>query len=511
MKRRHTSTPRARVAAVLAACSFVAVPGTLVAQEPDFGALSRYIERELGTWKVPGLAIAVVKDDSVVFARGFGLREAGGAAPVDEHTLFAIGSASKAFTAAAVATLVDEGKLAWSDRAGEHLPGFELFDPYAARELNIVDLLSHRSGLPRGDLIWYASEYDRAEVVRRVRHLEPQSSFRSAFGYQNIMYIAAGELMPALAGMTWDEWVEARIFGPLGMARSSTSTTALVGEVNVATPHQEIDDEVTPIAWRNIDNAGPAGSINSSVMEMARWVRLHLNEGTYEGTEVLSPQAVRAMQTHRTILRREGGWALMTPASEFMTYGLGWFMNDYRGRMVVQHGGNIDGMHALVGMLPEEELGLVVLTNMYNNLTYALMYRVFDLYLGGEPTDWSARLLAARDSMQARGLEAERAFEAERVDGTSPSLALEGYAGDYAHSMYGDARVALVGDGLVLHRGPAFVGDLEHWHHDTFKVVWRDASLGTAYVTFSLDRSGAVDAMDVRGLAVYERASGEGS
>lgn len=478
-------------------------------QAPDFDALSRYVERELDRWQIPGLAIAVVKDDSVVFARGFGVKHLETREPVDERTIFAIGSASKAFTAAAVATLVDEGALSWNDRAADHLPGLTLFDPYVTRELNIVDLLSHRSGLPRGDMIWFGSAFDRAEVVRRVRHLEPQSSFRSAFGYQNIMFIAAGEILAGLSGMTWDEWVDRRIFTPLGMDESTTTTTALGSQSNVATPHQEIDGEVRPIAWRNIDNAGPAGSINSNVMEMAQWVRLHLAEGRHKGEQVLSPEAVRAMQTHRTIIRPEGSWGLMAPGSDFMTYGLGWFMNDYRGRLVVHHGGNIDGMHALVGMLPEEELGLVVLTNTYNNLTYALMYRVADLYLGGDTPDWSARLHAGRDSLFAPGRAAEEAFEEARAEGTIPSLALDAYAGEYTHVMYGDARIELEGDGLVLTRGPAFTGDLRHWHHDTFEVVWRDASLGTAYVTFSLDGEGEVDEMELRGLATYRRVSGD--
>jgi CubicO group peptidase (beta-lactamase class C family) len=479
---------------------------------PDFDGLSAYIERSLDDWGIPGLAIAVVKDDSVVFARGFGVRALGPAPePVDERTVFAIGSASKAFTAAAIATLVDEGTLDWNDPAALHLPGLTLHDAYVTRELTVLDLLTHRSGLPRGDFVWYGSEYDRAEVVRRVRYLEPQSSFRSAFGYQNIMYIAAGEVLLARSGLTWESWVASRIFEPLGMDATNTSTRDLEGLANVATPHQEIDGEVRPIAWRNIDNAGPAGSINSNVLDMAQWVRMHLNGGRYEGREVLTAAAVDAMQTHRTIVQREGGWRLMSPDAAFMTYGLGWFMHDFRGRMIVEHGGNIDGMHALVGMLPAEDAGIVILTNLYNSLTTALMYRVFDAYVGAPETDWSARLRAARDSMQAAALQGEAAFTEARVEGTTPSLERARYAGAYRHRMYGDARVSLEEGGLVLSRGPAFVGDLEHWHHDTFEVTWRDAALGRTWVTFQLDAAGEVDALDVRGLATYERVPEEGA
>ncbi len=508
--RRSTSRPALAVAFwALLASSLAATRPAAGQAAPDFEALARYVEQEMARWQIPGLAMAIVKNDSVVFARGFGVKNVETREPVDARTIFAIGSASKAFTAAAVATLVDQDELDWNDRAADHLPGLTLFDPYASRELNIVDLLSHRSGLPRGDLIWFASEFDRAEVVRRVRYLEPQSSFRSQFGYQNIMYITAGEILARISGLTWDAWVDRHIFTPLGMDESSTSTLALANQANVATPHQDFDGDVRPINWRNIDNAGPAGSINSNVVEMAQWVRLHLGEGVYGGEAVLSPDAVRAMQTHRTIIRPEGSWGMMAPASDFMTYGLGWFMNDYRGRIVVHHGGNIDGMHALVGMLPEEELGLVVLTNLYNNLTYALMYRVADLYLGGEAPDWSARLHAARDSLFAPGQEAQRAFEDARVEGTETSLALDAYTGSYTHVMYGDAEVTLEDGGLVLRRGPAFVGDLRHWHYDTFEVVWREESLGTGHVTFGLDNAGEVAELEVRGLATYTRVPGD--
>jgi CubicO group peptidase (beta-lactamase class C family) len=483
------------------------VPVALEAQQPDFDALAAWVEARRPDWKIPGMAVAIVKDDAVVFARGFGVRELGRPEPVDEGTHFAIGSASKAFTAAALAALVAEGELTWNERVTHHVPEFELFDPYVTREFTVLDLLTHRSGLPRGDAAWYATEFDRREVLRRVRHLEPESSFRSAFGYQNIMFIAAGEILPSLTGLTWDEWVEARIFQPLGMTESSTSTLGLPAGGNVATPHAEVEGEVRPIAWRNIDNAGPAGSINSNVVEMANWVRMHLAEGSFQGNQVLPPQAVSDMQASRTLIRPEGGWALMAPTSRFMTYGLGWFLNDYRGHLVVQHGGNIDGMHALVGMMPEEELGIVILTNLRNQFTHAIMYRVFDLYLGGEQPDWSARLKASSDSLGAEGRKAQEAFEAARATGTTPSLAPSGYQGDYQHPMYGDARVTQEGGTLLLTRGPAFVGELVHWHHDTFQVRWRDPSMAPGYVTFTLNPDGTVAGAEVQGLGLFRRVA----
>lgn len=498
---------RLRVALTCGLLAAALVPGSLVGQQPDVQALTRWVEARRSDWKIPGMAVAIVKDDAVVYARGFGVRELGRPEPVDERTHFAIGSASKAFTAAALAALVAEGEVTWNDRVAHHLPEFELFDPYVTREFTLLDLLTHRSGLPRGDAIWYATGFDRGEVLRRVRFLEPESSFRSAFGYQNIMFLAAGEVLPVVTGLTWDEWVKARIFDPLGMEESTTSTHGLPRGGNVATPHQEIDGQVRPIAWRNIDNVGPAGSINSNVVEMANWVRMHLAEGSFQGNQVLPPQAVSDMQVSRTLMRPEGAWAMMAPESRFMTYGLGWFLNDYRGRLVVQHGGNIDGMHALVGMMPEEELGIVILTNLRNQFTHAIMYRVFDLYLGGGETDWSARLKASGDSLQAEARSAQEAFEAERATGTTPSLAPAGYQGDYQHPMYGDARVTQEGGSLLLTRGPAFVGELIHWHHDTFQVRWQDPAMAPGYVTFVLDPAGTVSGAEVQGLGLFRRVA----
>lgn len=478
-------------------------------QDPLAG-LDAYIEAGMRAWNVPGLAIAVVKDDSVIFARGYGVREVGKPDKVDPHTIFAIGSSTKPITAAAVAMLVDAGSIAWDDPATRYLPRLQLSDPYVTRELTVLDLLTHRSGLPRGDLMWIAGEFDREELLHRVRFLEPAWSFRSRFGYQNLMYLAAGEVIPAVTGLSWDEFVRARIFAPLGMSRSSTTIRALEGQTNVAVPHAEIEGTVRPVRWRDAGNVGPAGSVNSSVLDMAQWIRMNLNEGSHRGRALLEPGTVQAMFSPQTVVRREGGWATMAPESRFMAYGIGWFLNDHRGRKVVQHGGNLDGMHALVGMIPDERLGVVILTNLNpHNLTYALMYRIFDAYLGAEPVDWSARMLAARDSLRAR--QRARAAEAARARaaGTRPSLPLDAYVGRYADRVNGDIVVIREGDSLVLRWGPRQDADLNHWHHDTFEAVWRDPGFlsifGRSQVTFTLDVRGRVDRVAIPAVGDFER------
>ncbi|MCI0664212.1 MAG: beta-lactamase family protein [Acidobacteria bacterium] len=361
------------------------------AQVAPLEGFDDYVNKAIKDWEVPGIAIAIVKDDKIVLAKGYGLRELGKSAPVDERTIFAIGSSSKAFTAAALAMLVDEGKIKWDDPVTKYLPGFELYDPYAAKEMTVRDLLCHRSGLVRVDLMWYGSAYSRDELLRRTRYLKPSWSFRSQFGYQNLMYLAAGQIIPAVAGQSWDDFIKERFFKPLDMSSSTTSINGIKFADNTATPHAKIDEKVITIPWRNIDNIAPAGSINSNVLEMSAWVRLQLNQGTFAGKRLLSSGAVNEMLKSQTIIPYDPPWSLMFPEAHFLNYGLGWFLYDYRGRKVVDHGGNIDGMSALVAFLPEEKLGLVILTNLSgSDLRTALKYRILDAFIGGEKKDWSA-------------------------------------------------------------------------------------------------------------------------
>ena len=478
------------------------------AQEARLQGFDEYVNKALKDWEVPGVGVAVVKNDKVVLAKGYGVRKLGDPTPVDERTIFAIGSSSKAFTAAALAMLVDEGKIKWNDPVTKHLPGFELYDPYASKEMTVRDLLCHRSGLDRGDLMWYGSDYGRDEIIRRARFLKPSWSFRSQFGYQNIMYLTAGQIIPAVAGKSWDDFIKDRFFKPLGMAASSTSVNALKASDNVATPHDKIDDKVVAIPWRNIDNIAPAGSINSNVAEMTAWVRLQLSDGEFAGQRLLSSGAVKETQKSHTVVPYEVPWSLLFPDAHFLNYGLGWFLSDYRGRKVVEHGGNIDGMSALVAFIPEEKLGLVVLTNLNSSeLRTALKLRVFDAFLGGEAKDWSATHLKTMKSFEAQGKAAEKKQNDERVKDTKPSLALDKYAGTYQDEMYGDLKVEQDESGkLVVRYNRAFTGDLEHWHYDTFQAKWRDRTLGKSLVTFTLSAEGKVEAVKVQNLADFKRA-----
>ena len=467
-----------------------------------------YVNQALATWKVPGAAIAIVRNDSVIYAKGYGVRQVGATQPVDERTVFAIGSSSKAFTAAAAAMLADEKKLSLDGKASLYFPGFQLADPYASRELTVRDLLSHRSGLARGEMVWYGSGYDRDEIVRRVRFLQPTWSFRSQFGYQNIMYIAAGQIVAHTANTTWDDFVRDRLLVPLGMTSSTTSIRQIVGGQNLASPHADVEGVIRTVDWRNIDNAGPAGSINSTALDMAQWVRLQLARGTIGGKRLISEKMIDEMHTPHTVIPIDTGSRRTNPYTHLQAYGLGWFLQDYRGKLVVQHGGNVDGMTALVGMMPEEQVGMVILTNMNGSgMPMTLMNRAFDLHLGVTPEDWSGKAFARSEAARLRGREALKKLEASRVPNTKPSLSLDKYVGVYSDSLLGDVTVRDSAGKLVLSFGPNWSGTLDHWHFDTFRTRFGTPVLGPIPVQFRLSPSATVDELqiDLAGPATFRR------
>jgi CubicO group peptidase (beta-lactamase class C family) len=506
MTRFHHCMRLTRVALLVSVTSVVAQAQRGKTATNPLAGLDAYIEKAIADHGVPGLAIAVVRNDSVILAKGFGVRKLGSPERVDENTLFAIGSASKSFTAAAIAMLVDEGKVKWDDAATKYLPGFQLYDPYATRELTVRDLLSHRSGLARGDLMWYGSAFSRQDILDRVRYLKPTWSFRSMFGYQNIMYLAAGEVAARTSGMSWDDFIQRRIFQPLGMAASNTSVRALAGQANVAQPHSKIDDTVRTVSWRNIDNIAPAGSINSNVVDMAKYVRFQLNAGKWNGKALITGGNHAEMWTPHTVIPMVGFWKAVAPGAHLGAYGLGWFLQDYRARLVVQHGGNIDGMSASVAMLPEEKTGVIVLTNLNGAvIASVLAYRVFDHLLGAPLGDHSADALKFIAAAEKQGKETLANMEKARKPGTKPALALTEYAGTYSDSMYGEAKVTSQGGALQLQYGPAFDGTLEHWHYDSFRSMWKDRGLGKSMVTFTVGSSGKPSKLDIEGLAEFTR------
>ena len=358
-----------------------------------------YVAQSVKDWKTTGLAVAVVKDGQIVFAKGYGVRRLGSPEPIDDRTLFAVGSTTKAMTAAAIGMLVDEGKVAWDDPVIKHLPWFALKDPYMTREIRVRDLLIHRAGVPNTDFLWYEQPLSAREIIGRLRDVELETSPRTHFTYQNVMYAVAGEVVAAASGMPWAEFVRTRIFEPLGMSGTIATAATLAEQPNVATPHYEIDGTVQVIRNASVDGVAPAGSVWSSVRDMAQWLNMLLARGTAggpAGKRLLSEKVVAELFTPQTMVGPDAFYPtarLTTP--HWTTYGLGWFQADYGGEKVDFHTGSIDGMVAIAGLIRDRNLGVVVLANLdHTELRHALMYRVFDAYLGRPARDWSADMRA---------------------------------------------------------------------------------------------------------------------
>ncbi|HVH68220.1 MAG TPA: serine hydrolase [Gemmatimonadales bacterium] len=493
------------LAAALALAAATASPAQSFRQK-DFDA---YVARGLRTLDTPGAAVAVVKNGRVLFAKGYGVRRVGEQAPVDAHTLFQIASNTKAFTTGALAILADEGKVSWDDPVTKFLPGFQLSDPYVTRELTVRDLVTHRSGLGlgAGDLLWFHSTYSRAEIAHRIRFAKPASSFRSQYAYDNVLYIVAGEIVPVVAGASWDDFIARRIFAPLGMTESGTTTAFFMGSANAAAPHAFEDGRLQVVPVDSVENIAPAGGISSSVSDLAKWLICRLDSGRYAGegsaggggARLFSEAQAREMWSGQTILPiTDPPPPLAALRPSFSEYGLGWRLRDYVGRKIVSHTGGLAGMSSQITLVPAEKLGIVILTNSEADLMAALSYRLLDDLLGAPPrsrTDWVAAFAEAERLARARADSTLSASRAARDSSSGPSLSLDGYAGRYHDDLYGDAVLALEGGKLVLRltRSPAFVGDLQHWQHDTFIAHWRTKHLEDAYVTFALDPKGAID------------------
>jgi CubicO group peptidase (beta-lactamase class C family) len=473
----------------------------LVAQQSDpLRGLDAYVEKARQDWGVAGLAISIVRHDSVIYAKGFGLRDVTKPDKVDERTLFAIGSNTKSFTAVALGMLQDEGKLSLDEPSMKYLPSYTVSDPYITRELTIRDLITHRSGYFRGDAVWMGSGFSRDEILRRTLEQPRSTSFRSMFGYNNIMFLAAGEIVGKVSGLGWDGFIKQRIFVPLGMTTSTTSVTDLTSAADVATPHALVSGKPVAIKYRVIDNIAPAGSINSSVLEMAQYVRFHLRDGVYQGKRLLSKKYHDDMVTAQMVAGN--GRDSLLPMVHFDTYGLGLWLRDYYGKKLVSHGGGIDGMLSQMAWIPEADVGVVVLTNTDGqNLMNALAYKVLDQLIGAPDRDWSGLFLAQSRQGQQRTDSIRAALQAARVTGTKPSVAVDKYTGTFEHPFYGALRVEQEGEGLVLKRSAEQWARLEHWHFDTWRVEWntsRTPGVGS-FAIFRIDPSAKVTALEMRG------------
>lgn len=476
------------------------------ASPPGFDA---YVERVLRTFQVPGVAVAIVRDGRVVLAKGYGVRTMGKPDRVDADTRFGIASNTKAFTATALAMLVEQGVIAWDAPVIRYLPDFAMYDPFVTRELTVRDLLVHRSGLGlgAGDLLWWpASTYDRTEIARRLRFIKPATSFRSAYAYDNVLYLVAGQLIEKVTGQSWEEFVRTRLLVPVGMTGSTVRHSDAADGGNVATTHAEVDGRVRPIAPMVSDNTNPAGGINSTAADMAKWMLVQLDSGRLGPATPGTPER-RLFPSAST---REL-WSIVTPIPvrgravpglehlrpNLRGYALGFGVSDYRGQLQLQHSGGLPGYLSLMTMIPGKRLGVAVLTNQESGAAFdAITLRVIDYFLGAAEIDYATNFAEMRDSTVARTARETKHVLAARDSMSGPSLALAKYAGRYEDAWYGDVTIANEAGALVMRFGhtPQLVGDLVHWQHDSFLVRWRDRELrADAYATFALNPDGTID------------------
>ena len=476
----------------------------LAQERSDWSSLDASINSSMKEWKVPGAAVAIVKDQSIVYMKGFGIRELGKSDPVTPDTLFDIGSCTKAFTSAAIAILVDEGKMQWDGKVDEYIPFFHLQDSLADENVTIRDLLTHRTGVPSTDLLWYVyPEASREELIRRLAYAHPNAGFRTKFQYQNMMYVAAGYAVGQVAHSTWDDFVRTRIFQPLGMNGSDTSSIDAEKSSDHASPHEENPDgSVKVIPWHNIDNAGPAGSINSSARDMAKWMTLQLNDGMYDGKQLISKKNVREMQSPQMVIDSEGEIpTVFFPDSTQLSYGLGWFVQQYRGHQLVLHAGDIDGFSTMVVLIPEIHTAYFVVINLGSFYRQVLSYQIADRLLGLPDAGWDAHFKKLESDFKAEEKSQEASWESKKTPGTHPSRDLTAYVGTYTNSEYGDAEIVSENQKLALHFH-SIKSDLDHFQYDTFVVKFG----GKTRLTFCLDNDGNVASFTVDHLE-FKRAA----
>jgi len=492
-----------RTGSLLIFASVVLAPAGAAQRKPLPRTLDRAfdaaIDSVMKTWKVPGIGIGVIKGGQIVLLKGYGFKNLEDRLPVTPATKFAIGSVTKSFAVTGLAAQAAAGKFEWDTPLRRYLPDFQMFDPIASERMTPRDLVTHRSGLPRHDVMWGGGTFTREDLYQRLRYLEPTRDFRSFWQYQNLMYLTAGYLSGKLDGTSWEAVIKNRVFEPLGMTTADASVTDLQRSADFSYGYSRLpSDSVVRIPFRNLDAIGPAGSINANITEMLKYVAMHLNQGKFEGREVIPAAQARQMQAPQMVIPvpptpGAGGLEL-----GHQSYGMGFFINTYRGHKLVHHGGNIDGFSAEVNFLPNDSIGIVVLTNLNGTQTRDFIpYMIYDRLLGLDPIDWSGRFKEQADRARARADSARAKDAASRIAGTSPSHPLADYAGTYNHPGYGDMTVTLANGKLKLAYSSFALG-MEHWHYDVFETDPRSTASPVRWrVQFHMDATGAISGLSL--------------
>lgn len=464
--------------------------------ERDFEGLSQYFEQARKQWHVPALSVAIVEDGEVVFSRGYGVCRVGGESQVTDETVFAIGSCSKSFTSTAMGLLVSQKELHWDDPVRRHLPDFELFDPFVTREVTIRDLLAHRTGLKLADLLWSKGEFTSDEIMRRLKHVKPKRSFRDRFTYNNLMYLTAGRILEQRTDNSWDEVIDRSILQPLEMQSTSTFCPA---DREIAWPHHETEGATKPIELERdfAVSIAPAGALWSTAADMAKWIRWNLSAGRDDVHPAIHTDALTEMQSPQSVIpvRNQG---TTYPRKEYASHGLGWFVEDYRGRKLVRNSGSSNGYISWVSMLPEEDFGFVILSNSHRTwINFALHLRILDEYLGEPTKDWSTIARNGYTNGWKKTLrEARVEYEKQRRSGTKTSVPLSHFVGTYRSDLFGDLTVQKTAAGLRFRFGHRRIAILEHWQDDTFQADFPHPMVEDWHVDFKVSDNGEVESLN---------------
>ena len=477
------------------ACAFAAAADNAVLNRQ----LDAFITKGMVDWKIPGLSIVVVNDKGVIYEKGFGVRELGKPGKVDQHTQFGMMSTTKAMTALALAMLVDEGKVAWDDPVIKHLPGLRLPNAYLTEHVTVRDTLRHTSGVQEADLLWAREDMSTKEVLARLDRVPATAALRSDFVYNNVMYQVAGEVIGAASGMPWETFVSSRVMAPLGMNESFPTYAAMRAkpQTNVSVPHFEIDGTIRTIDDFAVDVVPAAGAAWSNAHDAGKWMAFLLGGGKVGDKRLVSEANFKELMSAQVAVSSEQ-WGYPTvklTQPHFTAYGLGWFLQDYRGQFVAMHTGSMPGRTAIAGMIPDAKVGVYVFGNLdHAEFRHALMWKVLDMYTSAPARDWNAETLALYGAREKSRVAKESEEDAKRNLNTRPSHALSAYAGTYRHPAWGDVTVALEDGALVMHVGPSpnNAGRLEHWHYDTFRARLGSGIDGWGKYGFGMAADGSI-------------------
>ena len=464
-----------------------------------------YAQAALKLWNTPGMSIAVVKDGKVVFKKGYGVAELGKSALFSTATLSICASTTKAMTAVCMGMLVDEGKVKWSDKVSDIYPALKLYDNYASSELTVKDLFTHNTGLGNADWLWETGT-PLDSIIYKMRLIKPAYSFRSSFTYQNLMYMVAGEVIHKVSGKPWNEFITERIFTPLGMVHTYPSYSASINEPSHITPHFLYDDTgvvVKPIKYIEVKSVDAAGAVWSCADDINKWMLCLLDSTKVNGARLLKPETYKAIFTPQDLVTPEEFYpTARVTKPHWTTYGLGWFQEDYHGKMVNFHTGSLDGAVAICGLINDEHFGIYIFANLdHTELRHALMYKAMDLWVFNDnSTDWSDSMHMMYKGLRDAGKKRQKELEGKRVLNTRPSLALKDYTGTYSDEVYGEAWIKLNGDSLII----SFPNNknlvLSHWHYDTFLGKFEYEWMGKDWVTFRFNAEGKVSGFTFAGL-----------